>query len=138
MLIVSFLGFLDAAYLSIEHYTGGTPACTLLQGCEVVTTSAFATIGAIPVAYLGALYYLAIFLGMLLYIDRKNEKLLNMIAWFTVSGLVASIYFVSLQLFVIKAICQYCMGSATTSTLLFIFGMITLSKLKNKDVDNIE
>ena len=43
----------------------------------------------------------------------------------------ASLIFVWLQLFVINAICFYCMVSAATSTLLFILGIILWKKLKN-------
>ena len=67
--------------------------------------------------------YLLILILAIAYLDRQNQSVLRFAASTTIVGLVASAYFVSLQLFVIKSICQYCMISAGTSTLLFITGM---------------
>lgn len=126
ILIVSFLGFLDASYLTIKHYQGTPPPCSLLKGCEIVTTSSYSLIGGVPVALLGALYYLGIFLATLLYLDTRNEWLVRCLKHFTVVGLLSSIYFLYLQLFVIQAICLYCLGSAATSITLFILAVLFL------------
>ena len=142
---VSFLGFLDASYLSIKHFVGTPLPCSVFRGCEEVTTSQYSVIGGIPVALLGAIYYLTIFI-LILAVLRRNifsssgaensvgtneDKLLNLTARLTVMGLLASLWFIYLQLFVIKAICLYCMFSAFTSITLFVFGIIVL-KLKSK------
>jgi len=120
-LVISFVGFLDATYLSVNHFLNKIPPC-VVGGCEVVTTSQYAVIAGIPVALLGALYYLTVFLGTLYYVQTKNVKVLRRVAVVTFVGLLASIYFVALQVFVIKAYCLYCLGSAVTSTLLFVLG----------------
>ncbi|MEK7487729.1 MAG: vitamin K epoxide reductase family protein [Patescibacteria group bacterium] len=119
--IVSAIGLLDATYLTVKHYLGGIPPCTL-RGCEVVLTSAYNTIAGIPVALLGALYYATIFILSLAYIISKKEVVIRRASYLTPVGFLASVYFVYLQLFVINAICLYCMASAATSTLLFILG----------------
>lgn len=127
-LAVSALGFLDATYLTIEHYRGNIPPCTI-QGCEIVLTSAQSKIAGIPVALLGSLYYLTLLILSIAYLDNKNESLIKIASKFTSLGFVASLYFVYLQFFVIKEICQYCMVSAGASTLLFIIGMYILVKI---------
>ena len=132
LIMVSFIGFLDASYLTIAHYTGLALRCSVFSGCDQVTTSPYSMILGIPVALLGVFYYLTILLATLFYFDSKKSSLPRYIAWATCAGLVASIWFVYLQIFVIKAICQYCMISATTSTLLFIFGIIILKKYAKK------
>jgi uncharacterized membrane protein len=58
LIVVSFLGFLDATYLAAKHYLGAPIACSIFEGCEKVTTSQYAAVFNIPVALLGALYYL--------------------------------------------------------------------------------
>jgi len=131
-LFFSAVGFADATYLVVKHFSGGPILCGDSGGCDVVTTSVYSTIFGIPVALLGALYYLTVFLLVIGYIDKKKEQLLTLASWFTWAGLVASIYFVILQLFVIGDICRYCMGSAATSTLLFITGMVYLVMQKKK------
>ncbi|MBI5912936.1 vitamin K epoxide reductase family protein [Candidatus Azambacteria bacterium] len=131
--IVSSIGLLDAAYLTIKHYRGGVPPCTI-HGCEVVLTSAQSEIAGVPVALLGALYYAAIFLLSLAYVISKKEKVLRHAAYITPAGFIASAYFVYLQLFVINAICLYCMASATTSTMLFMLGMYVIIKTRRTSI----
>ncbi len=128
MLVISLFGFADATFLTIKHYNGSDLVCGEHGGCNVVTTSEYATIFNIPVALLGSLYYLSIFLLSVGYLDSKNKTAEKLLSWLPISGLAASAWFVYLQLFVINAICVYCMGSAVTSTLLFILGMTILYK----------
>ena len=132
-LSVSFIGFLDATYLTVKYYLGTPLNCSILEGCETVTASQYATIGSIPVALLGAIYYLAIFLLIIVYLDTKREGAMTFAARFTIIGFLVSLWFLYLQLFVIKAICLYCMVSVLTSTLLFILGLI-LIRLKKLDI----
>lgn len=132
LIIISFIGFLDASYLTIAHYTGLALRCTVFNGCEAVTTSPYSLIFGVPVALLGVFYYLSVLLLTLFYFDSKKSCLPRYIAWLTCVGMTASIWFVFLQLFVLHAICQYCMISATTSTLLFIFGIIIFKQHAKK------
>ena len=118
-LIVSFIGFLDSSYLTVQHYRGEPPSCAIFTGCETVASSKYAVVGPVPLALLGLLYYLAIFILTVAYFDTKKERLLLLAAIFTIAGFLASVYFVYLQLFVIKAICLYCIISAASSTILF-------------------
>lgn len=118
------LGFVDATYLAIKYFQHEAPACSLLKGCEQVTTSAFAAILGIPVALLGALFYFALILLFVLYLDSKKSIFLNLAQLFTVVGFLFSLYLIFLQLFVLKALCMYCLFSATTSTILVLLACI--------------
>lgn len=122
MLLCSVLGFLDATYLTVEHYRGVIPACTVVNGCEKVLTSAYSTVFGIPVALGGAFFYLVIIFLLLFYFDTKKSSILLLAARLTPLGFAASVYFFSLQAFIIHSWCLYCLGSAITSTLLFIMG----------------
>src|SRR3990170_963579 len=118
--LFSFLGLVDASYLAAKHYSGTIPPCAIVKGCEVVTTSQYATIGGVSVALLGAIYYLTVLVISIAIIDTKSDRLKKFLAGFSVIGLLASIWFISLQLFVIKALCLYCLASAFSSTAIFI------------------
>jgi len=124
--LFSFLGLMDASYLAAKHYTGTIPPCAIVKGCESVTTSQYATIGlpavegGVSVALLGAIYYLAVLIISIAIIDTKSDWLKKFLARFSVIGLLASIWFISLQLFVIKALCLYCLVSAFSSTAIFL------------------
>lgn len=136
LLILSFLGFLDASFLTVKHYLGLRIGCSLfnINGCDVVTKSPYAAVGPIPIALLGALYYVFIFVLTILYWDLKKEKIILFIARFSIVGFVISLLLVFLQIFVIKAICLYCVGSAITSTLIFLLGLNVLKRLKKPEL----
>lgn len=127
-LVIAFVGFADATFLTWKHYVGIVPPCFVATGCETVLTSTWNKIAGIPVSLLGALYY--VFLGILAtyYLATKKEGVVTIAAWSTFAGLFASLWFVSLQIFIIKHICFYCMISATTSLLLFVTGSIYIFK----------
>lgn len=131
-LLVSLVGFLDASYLTIIYFRGALPDCTIVRGCDQVLSSPYATVFAAPVALLGALYYLGIFLGLGMYLDCKRESVLKITALGTTAGLVASAYFLYLQLVVLKAWCQFCIVSIFTSTVLFIIGMMLYRSLSKR------
>lgn len=133
---VSIIGFFDAAYLTIQHYTQFTLPCTITHGCDLVTKSEYSQIMGVPVALLGALYYLAIFLAAYIIIETKKTEYLRFIAIATTFGFLFSAWFVYLQLFVINAICQYCMLSAITSTTMFVASIVYFSKEYLKQVDS--
>lgn len=126
-LVVSFLGFLDATYLTAQHYLGAIPPCVITTGCETVLTGEHNAIFGIPVALLGGIYYLLLFLLAVFSLDVKRETIC-FAAYLTPIGFLASLYFVYLQLFVLKTICSYCMVSAATSTILFILGLFIIIK----------
>ena len=128
-LVISFIGFLDATYLAVEHFLGRVPVCNIIEGCDIVTTSKYATIGGIPIAFLGAIYYITLFILTIVYLDTKRISFMNLAARMSGVGFVTSLYLIYLQLFVLNAICLYCMISATTSTLLFAIGFYILKNI---------
>lgn len=125
-LALSLIGFLDATYLAIKHYLGIPIACSIFEGCEQVLASQFATIGPVPIAAIGAVYYLTIFLLTITFLEIKEKIIINLIAVLTIGGFLISLLLVWLQLFVIGALCLFCIISAITSTLLFLLGQILL------------
>lgn len=45
LLALSFLGFIDATYLTVVHYTGANLPCRIFDGCDTVTTSPYSMLG---------------------------------------------------------------------------------------------
>lgn len=128
-IVVAFIGFIDATYLTAMYYLGATPACSVLR-CELVTTSEYATVFGLPIALFGALYYLTAIVLLAAYIDKKDIRFLRVFFLITILSFFFTLWLVYLQLFVIKAICLYCMISATTSTILFLFAIYFLATWK--------
>lgn len=134
--LLSFLGLIDASYLAAKYYSGTIPPCSLVKGCEAVTTSQYATIGGVSVALWGTIYYLVVLIVSIIIINTGNNSLKKFLARFSIIGLLASIWFISLQLFIIKALCLYCLVSAFSSIAIFITAIflkkdIGLAKLRS-------
>lgn len=118
MISAALIGFADASYLTAQHIRGVLPPCTL-EGCDLVLTSKYASVAGIPVPALGMLYYGMVIVLLVAYLDAHRWLFLHITTWLTGAGFLASLYFLFIQLFVIKAICPYCVLSAVTGTILF-------------------
>jgi uncharacterized membrane protein len=126
IVLLALIGFFDAAYLALERLIPSSMLCPTGGGCEIVAASEYSVLfGVLPVAYLGVLGYCFLFgLGMRwLYREQVLEMpLIHVLLLFSAVGVGFSIYLVYLQLFVIQAICFWCMLSAAIQAT--IFGMI--------------
>ncbi|MCX6371426.1 MAG: vitamin K epoxide reductase family protein [Solirubrobacterales bacterium] len=119
---LTIVGIAIAAYLTYVHYAGIEAACST-GGCEVVQTSEWADVYGLPVAVLGLIGYISI-LGSLLVL--RGDAQLFVSAALSLVGFLYSGYLTYQELFTIKAICQWCVGSAVILTLLAI---VTLWRL---------
>lgn len=128
VLVIAVLGFADASYLTVEHFKGTIPPCSIVSGCETVLTSSYSAIFGIPVSLLGAIYYLIIAIGTFAYLDTKKTVVLKWALALTVFGLVMSLWFIFLQAFIVDAWCLYCLGSAATSIALFVMANVIFKK----------
>jgi uncharacterized membrane protein len=107
-----------SGYLTYVHYAGLQPVCGISHGCETVQTSAYATLLGIPVAVLGLITYVVIFISLRL---RGERPLLASYA-LTLTAFAFSVYLTYRELFTIHAICSWCVSSAIVFTLLAIVG----------------
>jgi len=116
-LAVVLAGIGVAGYLTYVHYAGLQPFCAGGgHGCERVQSSSYARLGGVPVALLGLAGYLAIAVALL----APGERARLAAATLAVSGFGFSAYLTYLELFVIDAICQWCVASAVLLTLLAV------------------
>jgi len=119
---LTIVGIAIAAYLTYVHYAGIEPACST-GGCEVVQTSEWADVYGLPVAVLGLIGYISILFSLLV---LRGDAQLFVSAALSLVGFLYSGYLTYQELFTIKAICQWCVGSAVILTLLAI---VTLWRL---------
>ncbi len=102
-------GLAIAIYLTVVHYDHSAPVCVGGGGgCEKVQSSDYAELAGVPVALIGAIGYALILASLLLPGDtgRFAGALLGLV------GVGFSVYLTYLELFVIDAICQWCVASA--------------------------
>ena len=104
---VALAGMAIAGYLTWVHYDEAALVCVAGGGCETVQQSSYAELAGVPVALLGLLGYAAIF-ALVLW-DTPNARLGA--AAFAVVGLAFSVYLIVLQLFVIDAVCVWCLAN---------------------------
>lgn len=111
-MIVSLIGLGDSLYLTVQHLTGKTVKCTVTNGCSAVLGSKYAVIAGIPTAAFGALAYFAAFSLATLAVfgyERAREALTLLV----VPMLLATLWLLYLQAFVLHAFCEFCLLSAT-------------------------
>jgi uncharacterized membrane protein len=129
--VIAALGFADATYLTIEHFMNKIPPCAV-GSCETVLSSAYSQVAGIPVALGGALFYLSVLVLLVVYQTEKKEWAGRFALLITFLGFLASLYFLFLQAFILNAYCIYCLGSALTSTTLFVTALVVLKKNRNE------
>ena len=96
-----------AGYLTWVHFDDSALVCVAGGGCETVQESVYAEIAGIPVAMLGLGGY-AVMLGVIVW-DTPTARLGA--AMLALVGLVFSLYLLALQLFVIDAVCVWCLAN---------------------------
>lgn len=127
---LSFLGFLDASFLTAEHFLGGTVPCSLGQ-CETVLNSVYSSLWGIPVAIFGALFYFFVLAVVFFAWETGRKEITGLLLPASFLAFLASLYFVYLQFFVIHALCWYCLFSALLSTVIFIITVTIYVKKAN-------
>ncbi|MDP2665384.1 MAG: vitamin K epoxide reductase family protein [bacterium] len=126
ILFFAFFGMADSAYLT-QHELSGTPLlCNIgnLSGCNVVASSQYSHLFGIPLAEFGILFYSVIFVLAALEIVLFDQLLRRALQALSFIGLLSSIYFTFVQIFLIGAFCIYCFASALTTLLIFIFASL--------------
>ncbi len=116
-------GLAIAIYLTVVHYDHSAPVCVGGGGgCEKVQSSDYAELAGVPVALIGAIGYALILASLLLPGDagRFAGALLGLV------GVGFSVYLTYLELFVIDAICQWCVVSALSMAALAVLGVLRL------------
>lgn len=135
VLILSFVGFIDATYLSIEHFLGQVPPCNIsVFNCASVTQSQYSLIFGIPVALFGSVYYLVMLIVSIFTLSGGISKYLKLfLVFLTPVGFIFSLYFLSIQAFIIKAWCVYCVFSALVSIALFVLCIVWIKMLRKME-----
>lgn len=127
--VFSALGILVSAYLSVKRLTGGNLACTRWAQCDVVNNSVYAKIFGVPVAFIGLAGYLLLFalaVGALQTSGSRQCRLLAAGFTLALAGLAFSGYLTYIELFVLQAVCNWCVASAVLMTLLAVTGAMNV------------
>ena len=125
--LLALVGLFIATYLTL-HNLGiiGTLTCTV-GSCETVQTSKWARFLGMPVAMWGAGFYLSMLVLALLGESASFAEarwIPALMLAFSGIGVLFSAWLTWLELYVIHAICMYCVASAVITVLLFLVALL--------------
>ena len=125
--VLSVLGLLVAGYLWSAHASGADIPCGSSGGCDKVANSPYSRFPAgsgIPVAAYGAAGYLLLaalaFARTLGRSPSRDRTLLGLIVLGAAGGGLFSLYLTYVELFVIKAVCRWCLASQILILLILV------------------
>ncbi len=113
------MGALVSGYLLVADFVlGGAELCLTGKGCDVVRESRYSSIGGIPVSLLGVLGYAAMAAVSVSRLGRRTKW--NLLFWLSAVAVGFSAYLTYLELFIIEALCSWCIASAAIAAALFL------------------
>lgn len=119
MIVLSVIGLGLASYLTYIHYSGNQVICTS-DACELVQTSVYSKLAGVPVALMGLLGYVFIFISLILP-EREQTRLATL--GITAVGFGFSAYLTSREVFSLHQICEWCVSSACIMTILMLLSV---------------
>jgi uncharacterized membrane protein len=121
IVVLALVGFGVSTYLAAAHYLNAPVVCDITKGCEDVLKSKYSMLFGLPLAVWGMGFFTSVVISALL---ANHYAVWRKILSFVLgAGSVASLVFLSLQFFVIKKVCQYCLTTDLLTILLFIWDL---------------
>ncbi|HEX2911636.1 MAG TPA: vitamin K epoxide reductase family protein [Chloroflexia bacterium] len=140
-LILTVVGIIISSYLTYTHFSNSIIICTPDHSCDTVNQSIYAYFppkSGIPVSLLGLIGYVILAglqiarwrisrMAVMDFNTISTRGRLDMVLFLgTLLGVVFSLYLTAMELWVIHAICWWCVGSAITISLLFILSVLRI------------
>lgn len=134
ILVLAFFGLADSVYLAQHAISGTSLLCNIenLSGCNIVANSQYSRIFGIPLASYGVAFYAVLFVLAALELALFNKLLRRVLQIGAFIGVVASLVFVLIQMFLINAFCIYCFLSAAIAVLILVSAS-RIEPLKRRD-----
>ena len=118
-LVLCAAGALISAYLLVADFVlGGAELCLTGRGCDVVRESRYSSLGGIPVSLLGVLGYAAMVAAVVSPLGRRARW--SVLFWLSAAAVGFSAYLTYLELFIIDALCSWCVASAAITVAVFL------------------
>ncbi|MEK7248098.1 MAG: vitamin K epoxide reductase family protein [Chloroflexota bacterium] len=121
--LLALAGIGTSSYLTYSHYADQATVCAGIGSCEFVQTSEYSKVAGVPVALLGLLFFVALEGLAALRLLRFEPAL----QWgqpaafaMTLGGLAFVSYLSYVELFVIDAICIWCVATAGITLACFL------------------
>ena len=127
--LLALVGFFVALYLWLHALGVGGPLKCGTGECDTVQTSRWGVFLGLPVAFYGVVGYFAIFIVAIVALRpaaRLQRDWSLLLVALASGGLLFTAYLTYIELFVIHAICRWCVGSAVIITAIWIVSLLSL------------
>ena len=129
IVLLALVGLLVATYLWLYKIgVLGQLQCGT-GSCEFVQASRYAELFGLPVAFYGVVGYAALLVVGLAGLQAKfaaDRRLSALLACAATVGFAFTLYLTAIELFVLHAICRWCMASAVIMTALWVLALAEL------------
>ena len=122
--VLDVIGLSIALYLSVVELGGGVPVCGPLHGCETVAQSEYSRIAGVPVAVYGVVLSLILLTLAVTWWRTNLYGLLLAHYGLSLAGVIFEIYFIYIQIAVIRAVCVWCTTYGLSLILRFVVALI--------------
>lgn len=129
--VLAIAGLGISGYLAYVEISQVKAICGPVGECNLVQSSEFARIAGIPIAVLGIIFYSAI-MAIWVILRRQDGRyssiLVNGLIGLTILGTIFSLYLTAVELFVIEAVCAWCLSSAIITTALLLIIVLAFTR----------
>ena len=128
LIFIGFAGFFLAFSIWSKKQEKKPLVCPMKSNCNVVVHSRFSVFAGIPLEVIGMIYYaFVIFSHVLFLIFGIHSEILIFISLFaSATAFLFSIYLTSIQAFVLKQWCVWCLTSAFLCLIIFLTTVLTI------------
>jgi uncharacterized membrane protein len=122
--VLDIVGLAIATYLSTVELAGGVPVCGPIHGCEEVARSEYSRIGGVPVAVFGVALSLLLLTLAIAWWRTNLYALLLAHYGLSLAGVLFEVYFLYIQIVVIRAVCIWCTSYGLSLILRFVIALM--------------
>jgi len=131
LVVLALVGLLVATYLWLYKIgVIGVLQCGT-GSCEAVQTSRYAVVFGVPVAFVGVAGYAVLFVVGVVGLQPAfvaDRRVMLLLAALATAGFAFTLYLTSIELFVLHAICRWCVVSAALMTAIWMVSVTGLRR----------
>lgn len=127
MLLFVLIALASSAVLAFEPLS---VICDIEQGCSVVQNSTYAYTFGIKNSVYGVAVFSVLFLVILMQIVKPGKNREKFIKFSLLLGTLIALYFLGLQIFILKAYCKYCFIADFSVLIAFAISFLPDKKIK--------
>lgn len=135
IIILSIIGIVTSLYLVKNHYAPPTKGalCDISESvsCSLVNTSIYSELFNIPVALLGALWFLILIIFSWKALKKDGALPTMMLGW-SILGILFVIWFVIVEIFLLRSICPFCTLVHAIIIIIFILLLVLYKAQETK------